>query len=932
MADFSDIVNELKKTNSKLDELKQATDPSGAAAAEEKRDAANAAARSEGYLKTIADAVSGAGGKGDGLDPKDKKRGGLLAGIGGAVSSMGIGAGAAMAGMGALFAGGGYLLKQISEFDGKKVYENVKELLKINDLFTGSWDALKKGGTFFIVMTALGAGLVAFSAGTGVAAAVTYFTKDVKWAEDIKKNVETLLSINIGTMAGVAELATTMAALALGLIAFSIGSVTATAATGIDAAIGMFINKGKKSKDGKTAEGTGWAQKIKDNVELLLSINVGGLLGVAGLATALAALGAGLIAFSFGSAAGAAATGIDSAISMFTGSKQGQGTGWAAKIKSEVETLLSINVGEGFGAWAQAIVGLPAALAALGLGVLAFSIGKTAGAAATGIDSAISMFTGSKEGMGTGWAAKIKSEVETLLSIKVGGLGAYAKAIVGFPLVMGAIALGLIAFSIGKVVASGAEAAASSFSPSEKDIQVTKKIWFEKTGWAQTIVNEVTTLLKIAALPLVDAVKFPITMGLIAAGLVAFSVGKLAAGAAEGLVTGIEQTTKSIDQFSNVGFAQKIVNEVTKLLEIASLPLGDAAKFVATMGLIGAGLVAFSLGKGAAGAAEAVNRFAGIGQEGGGKSFAEKIKSEVVTLLSVLDEPGVDQKKADDFSKIMGTIAAGLVKISAGKLIGSLASAASGVLNFLSGSDSPIQEVMKLAAKSEDLTKGAKAMSQIGDGLDKMAALKFDGSEVNVEEFAEDLMKSVPALEVAIAGGEIGKGWFSSGTKIRGLANPDVGWAEAATNLNLLRRAMGMKTEKPGGAGGADASKLSAARSEGYLKIIADDVIERTHAYDDPITGELITDHLDLDGKRETKFSMVKTMNVNTIIAQTLLSNAMDKSVKKSQAEEAASAPGVAINTGGNDQRVTTSSTHFETVNMHNPDRLVVQANDAGGF
>ena len=77
---------------------------------------------------------------------------------------------------------------------------------------------------------------------------------------------------------------------------------------------------------------------------------------------------------------------------------------------------------------------------------------------------------------------------------------------------------------------------------------------------------------------------------------------------------------------------------------------------------------------------------------------------------------------------------------------------------------------------------------------------------------------------------------------------------------------------------------------------------------------------------------MVKTMNVNTIIAQTLLSNAMDKSVKKSQAEEAASAPGVAINTGGNDQRVTTSSTHFETVNMHNPDRLVVQANDAGGF
>ena len=145
MADFSDIVNELKKTNSKLDELKQATDPSGAAAAEEKRDAANAAARSEGYLKTIADAVSGAGGKGDGLSAKDKTKGGLLAGIGSAFGSMGIGAGVAMGGLGALFAGGGYLLKQIAEFDGKKVVENVKHLLSINDLFEGSWYALKKG-------------------------------------------------------------------------------------------------------------------------------------------------------------------------------------------------------------------------------------------------------------------------------------------------------------------------------------------------------------------------------------------------------------------------------------------------------------------------------------------------------------------------------------------------------------------------------------------------------------------------------------------------------------------------------------------------------------------------------------------------------------------------------------------------------------------
>ena len=164
MADFADIVSEIKKTNQAIDNLAKATDPKGAAAAEDKRDAANAAARTENYLKTIADTLSGAAGtKGDSLDPKDKKKGGLLAGIGGALGSLGIGAGVAMGGLGALFAGGGYLLKQIAEFDGEAVVKNVKHLMSIGKLFDGPWDALKEGGAFFLVMTGLGAGIAAFA-------------------------------------------------------------------------------------------------------------------------------------------------------------------------------------------------------------------------------------------------------------------------------------------------------------------------------------------------------------------------------------------------------------------------------------------------------------------------------------------------------------------------------------------------------------------------------------------------------------------------------------------------------------------------------------------------------------------------------------------------------------------------------------------------
>ena len=122
MADFADVVEEIKNTNKKLDKLAQATDPKGAAAVEDKREAASALNQQTSYLKAIADAVSAGGvGGAAAAGAEEGKRGGLLAGIGGALSGLGIGAGAAMGGLGALFAGGGYLLKQLSEFDGEAV-------------------------------------------------------------------------------------------------------------------------------------------------------------------------------------------------------------------------------------------------------------------------------------------------------------------------------------------------------------------------------------------------------------------------------------------------------------------------------------------------------------------------------------------------------------------------------------------------------------------------------------------------------------------------------------------------------------------------------------------------------------------------------------------------------------------------------------------
>ena len=125
MADFADIVEEIKKTNSKLDKLAEVTDPSGAGATEDKRDEQSWKDSQLNLLQSIANALTDGSAGDEGLSAEDKKRGGLLAGIGGALGGLGIGAGVAMGGLGALFAGGGYLLQQLSEFDGKKVKENV---------------------------------------------------------------------------------------------------------------------------------------------------------------------------------------------------------------------------------------------------------------------------------------------------------------------------------------------------------------------------------------------------------------------------------------------------------------------------------------------------------------------------------------------------------------------------------------------------------------------------------------------------------------------------------------------------------------------------------------------------------------------------------------------------------------------------------------
>lgn len=364
--------------------------------------------------------------------------GGFMKMLGGA----GLGVGAAAVGVAAVFASSAFLIKTIQNMDGKKIVQNVDDLLGISRLDADEGAAAEVFGT----LAAIGAGLLVFSAGSSAAAlsqGVIDKFEGGGWPEKIKHNVAQLLSIadlegmSVGNVAGVSA---TMAALGLGLLAFSTGAATGAAVTGVDEAVKHFSGN------------DGFAKSIKDNVETLLSIDTSGgsSLKIAGI---MAALSAGLIAFSIGSATATAAEGASQAIEKFSG-----GGNWAENIVSNITTLLSI-ADLSFGDVAKTT----GALGTLGTGLAAFGVGSFF--AGVG-DTAMS-------------ADSIVSEVDKLLTI---GENADKERTLAATGALTSLGLGLTAFAGGKGVLALSDLGASivgfftgTQSPIEQAIEVGEK-------------------------------------------------------------------------------------------------------------------------------------------------------------------------------------------------------------------------------------------------------------------------------------------------------------------------------------------------------------------------------------------------------------------------------------------------------------------------
>lgn len=494
-------------------------------------------------------------------------------------------------------------------------------------------------------------------------------------------------------------------------------------------------------------------QRVKNNVETLLSIGdryndnaIGRLLSDGIVVVGLRALGTALVPFAIGGA-------LNAGVDYFSDGN------WAQNVKDNVATLLSIGNITGIAQGAQLLfsgAAVPFALQGLGVGLAAFGVGQ----ALTGLGQWVTDTT---------WAQQVKENVLTLLSISNGlgeSIGNLVEGVLFVPAMAG-LAAGLSVFAVGS--------AATGLSQ-----------FITGDGWSQEVKDNVLTLLSIkdelggTGVFIGQSAAFLGSMTGIGLGLAAFGAGAVT----------VAGTDMLGDWFANgegrQDWAQEVVNNVQTLLSIASLPNvgADTGTFIATMGGLAAGLLAFSAGTGVVSITDAFADWISPGE--GRQSWSQELYNNVANVLSVVDLTGADGNKATRFVDAMEQIKNGLNSFSGGSFVGTLRDAASSILGFFTGAESPFDQIMRVADNAESLQQGATAVDSLTASLATLGNLRFDGSRLNISALADDLLEAVPTIEKAIMGDN--GGWF--GTEIKGLASPEINYDDAIRNITALRSAL----------------------------------------------------------------------------------------------------------------------------------------------
>ena len=299
--------------------------------------------------------------------------------------------------------------------------------------------------------------------------------------------------------------------------------------------------------------------------------------------------------------------------------------------------------------------------------------------------------------------------------------------------------------------------------------------------WAQRVVDNVTTLLGINKLfdgfggALVEGGTFFVAMTAIAAGLAVFGVGSAVAGV--------------LTSFQDPNWSQTIVDNVTTLLSISSLPgIGmDTAIFTAVMTGIAAGLVAFAIGKAGNATGDAISKFTG--------NFADNIVKDVKTLLGMLGDDNINVEQSNKFVKVMANLGLGLGAFALAKGMNALADIGTAISGFLTGQGSPIKQLLNLAGSVGDLERVGGALEKISTSLSSFANIRINTDDMDLEKLIMKLGKALPNLEVLANGGELDGSGFFRDIKIKGLLSPDLKLDEMVDAINKVNQVLGFQPQ-----------------------------------------------------------------------------------------------------------------------------------------
>jgi hypothetical protein len=379
-------------------------------------------------------------------------------------------------------------------------------------------------------------------------------------------------------------------------------------------------------------------------------------------------------------------------------------------------------------------------LTALGTGLAVFGVGSTI----TGLGDALTNFTNEN------WAQSVKSNVATLLSItdiNFGDVAAVSTALT-------ALGGGLAIFGVGSTL-GGLSDALNNFT--NKD-------------WAESVKNNVATLLSMEDINFGDAGKASAALRILGTGLAIFGLGG-----------GIAGLSDALTNFTNANWASNIVSNVETLLSISDISLGDTGKFVATMTGLSAGLTVFSFGQLGSQAVQALEFFRTDG-------FAQTIKDNVVTLLSINEL--ADEGQALKFLGAMTSMSAGLALFSSAQVFSGLASSATNILNFLSGNKSPVEQVRKLAESADDIEKASDGLQSMSDALTRFAAIDFNVKDADFTGLTRNIQKAVPLIQ-SLATGES----KLLGKDIPSIFDPSLRLDEMVVEIGKIRAILGASVE-----------------------------------------------------------------------------------------------------------------------------------------